>query len=37
MNQTNCSIRVKVAPSHSFHPNCSLSAQRKGYVAGINR
>lgn len=24
---------VKSAPAHSFHPNASLSAVRKGYVA----
>ncbi len=29
------SSRVKVAPSHSFHPNASLFTQRKGYVAGV--
>lgn len=34
MNHTNYSVRV--APSHSFHPNASLLMQRKGYVAGIN-
>ena len=28
---------VKSAPAHSFHPNASLSAVRKGYVAVSNK
>ena len=32
----NASI-VKSAPAHSFHPNASLSAVRKGYVAVSNK
>lgn len=27
--------KQKMAPRHSFHPNASLLALRKGYVAGI--